>query len=93
MRLQKKEINLIVRSVRKMDNRAKILLFGSRVDDNKRGGDIDLLVISKKLNYSDGLKIRRMIFQEMDEQKMHLLIRKTPNDPFSKIVYKEGIRL
>lgn len=93
MRLKRKEINLIVQSVSKLDSRAQILLFGSRADDSKKGGDIDLLVISKKLNYSDGLRIRRMIFQKMDEQKIHLLICKYPNDPFSKIAYKEGIRL
>jgi predicted nucleotidyltransferase len=93
MRLKRKEINLIVQSVKTLDNRAQILLFGSRVDDSKKGGDIDLLVISKKLGYSDGLRIREKIFQEMDEQQIHLLIRRSPDEPFSKIAYKEGIEL
>lgn len=93
MRLKRKEIKLIVQSIRALDNRAQILLFGSRVDDGKKGGDIDLLVISKKLDYSDGLSIRRKIFQKMDEQQIHLLIRKSPGDPFSRIAYREGIEL
>lgn len=84
---------MIIQSVRALDNRAKILLFGSRADDGKKGGDIDLLVLSKKLDYSDGLSIRRRIFQKMDEQQIHLLIRKSPDDPFSRIAYKEGIKL
>lgn len=93
MRLKKEEINWIIQSVRALDNRAQILLFGSRADDRKKGGDIDLLVISKKLDYSDGLSIRQKIFQKMDEQQIHLLIRKSPDEPFSKMAYKEGIEL
>ncbi|MEK7720825.1 MAG: nucleotidyltransferase domain-containing protein [Elusimicrobiota bacterium] len=93
MRLKKEEINLIVRSVRALDNRARILLFGSRVDDAKKGGDIDLLVLSKKLDYSDGLTIRQKIFRKMDEQQIHLLIRKAPDEPFSRMAYREGIEL
>ena len=93
MRLKRKEVNLIVRSVRALDNHAKVLLFGSRVDDSKKGGDIDLLVISKKLDYADGLSIRQKIFQEMDEQQIHLLIRRSPDEPFSRMAYKEGIEL
>jgi predicted nucleotidyltransferase len=31
------------------DKQAKIYLFGSRVGDNKCGGDIDLLIILKKI--------------------------------------------
>jgi len=93
MRLKREEINLIAGSVRALDNRAKILLFGSRTDDSKKGGDIDLLIISKKLEYSDGLSIRRKIFQKMDEQQIHLLICKSPREPFSRMAYKEGIEL
>ena len=93
MRLNRKEISSITQSIRALDNRAQILLFGSRADDDKKGGDIDLLVISKKLDYSAGLSIRRMIFRKMGEQRLHLLIRKSPDDPFSRLAYKEGIRL
>ncbi|MBI4802149.1 MAG: nucleotidyltransferase domain-containing protein [Elusimicrobia bacterium] len=93
MRLKREEISLIVQSVRELDNRAQILLFGSRTDNSKKGGDIDLLIISKKLAYPDGLIIRRKIFQKMDEQQIHLLICKSPDEPFCKIAYKEGIKL
>ena len=93
MRLKRKEVDVIVKSIRALDNRAKILLFGSRADDSKKGGDIDILVISKKLDYSAGLSIRQKIFQQMDEQQIHLLIRRSPDEPFSRIAYKEGIEL
>jgi len=93
VRLKEKEREIIVKSIKELDKRAQIFLFGSRTDDRKKGGDIDLLVVSKKLNYSDGLKIRRKIFEKMDEQKIHLLICKSPKEPFYKIAYNEGIKL
>lgn len=46
MRLDPKEIETLKSSLKELDRNAKIYLFGSRIDDNKKGGDIDLLVIS-----------------------------------------------
>ena len=45
MRLTKKEIETIVRIAREIYGwNVEVYLFGSRTDDIKRGGDIDLLV-------------------------------------------------
>lgn len=45
MRLTERERQAIIQSIRRFFPDAKrILLFGSRGDDTKRGGDIDLLV-------------------------------------------------
>ena len=45
MRLQTKDIKQIVQVAREIyGNDVKVYLFGSRTDDTKRGGDIDLLV-------------------------------------------------
>lgn len=47
MRLSTKEINLIKDKVNIIFGEAVIYLFGSRVDDTKQGGDIDLYIVSK----------------------------------------------
>ena len=44
MRLKKGEIEAISESIKDLDRDAKIYLFGSRIDDSRRGGDIDLLI-------------------------------------------------
>jgi len=46
MRLSVKEINTIKSCAKAFFGaHARVLLFGSRVDDQKRGGDIDLYII------------------------------------------------
>ena len=49
MRLKTEEINAIKSTVHNLDQEATVFLFGSRADDSKKGGDIDLLVLSGKL--------------------------------------------
>ena len=50
MRLEKDEIASIRSVIKLLDSKAKIFLYGSRVDDSKRGGDIDLLVVSESIS-------------------------------------------
>ena len=44
MRLSKRTINKIQKSIEASFGDVKVYLFGSRTDDSKRGGDIDLAI-------------------------------------------------
>jgi len=46
MRLTQSEIALIKRTIGRYVDHPKIYIFGSRLDDDKRGGDIDIFVVS-----------------------------------------------
>ncbi|RUM56195.1 MAG: nucleotidyltransferase domain-containing protein [Nautilia sp.] len=48
MRLTQSEITLIKDTIKKYINDAKIYIFGSRLDDSKKGGDIDIFIITDK---------------------------------------------
>lgn len=93
MRLNDSEKAAIKETINLFDDRAKIYLFGSRVDDTKKGGDIDLLIMSSKLTFEDKIKIRLKLFDKIGEQKIDLLIAKDTSDPFVRIALNNGMML
>ena len=53
MRLCKEQIEVLKSKLETLSLDAKLYLFGSRVVDTARGGDIDLVVVSDKLSEKD----------------------------------------
>lgn len=93
MRLREMEKKSIVKAIKAVDPEAKIYLFGSRVDDNRRGGDIDLLIITDKLTYDGKLAIKKQIFYEIEGQKIDIIISRDGNEPFVKMIFDQGTQL
>ncbi len=93
MRLSQNEISAIKRNVLHFDSDARIYLFGSRLKDDAKGGDIDILVISDKIGFIEKIKIKTEIFKEIDEQKLDLIIKKDFRHVFVKMIKPELQRL
>lgn len=93
VRLNAEEITAIKETVHALDSEAKVYLFGSRADLTKRGGDIDLLIMSQTLAREDAGKIRWRLWELMGEQKIDIIIAKDTTDPFVRIALKEGVML
>ncbi len=74
MRIDKEHIEVLKNSLKSLDPAAHIYLFGSRTDDSKKGGDIDLLIRSKKLKKSDIRKLRLDFYQKFGEQKIDIIL-------------------
>ena len=74
---------------------ADIFLFGSRVDDSAKGGDIDLLLITEeKLPLVSINRIRRLILNEIGEQKIDIVnFTKSMTHPFKSLALESAIRL
>ena len=76
---------------------AEVWLFGSRVDDNARGGDIDLYVeIADDADRLDRyLEIRQRLFDLFGDRKIDLLVRSRlrPASPIERIARKTGQKL
>jgi len=93
MRLKDFELNAIVSTVKYFDGNASLYLFGSRVDDTKKGGDIDLLVLLDRLTNDDKRSIKIKLYELIGEHKIDLLIAADDSDPFVKLALGTGVKL
>ena len=94
VRLSSAEIKNLKKSVSSVDPHADIYLFGSRTDLTKRGGDIDLLIISQHIEKSDLTHIRWNFFEEFGEQKMDIVTDDgSVQTPFVEMVFPNAVQL
>ena len=97
MRLSSEEVTVITEAIRQaFGSQARVWLFGSRVQDNKKGGDIDLLVeppsgcdepLDKKL------QALAKIQTQLGEQKIDLVIASNPDRLIEQEARKTGVEL
>ena len=98
MRLTQFEKNSIVKHFTSFFPHAKLYLFGSRVDDTKKGGDIDLYIEikSSEYSYSKLLKFNASVQQDIGEQKIDIVVNKI-DENIEKPIYinakKTGVLL
>ena len=93
-RLLDSDRNAIVDSIMAVDGNAEIYLFGSRTDTNKKGGDIDIIILSDSLIEKDLLKIEKQIFNKIEEIKIDFIIsKKLVTDNFVKIILNYAVKL
>jgi predicted nucleotidyltransferase len=95
MRLSTLEIKAIKQIFNKIFKFGDIYLFGSRVDDSQKGGDIDLYIdahgtqnkLEKKLKFLTLLK------QEIGDQKIDIIISKDKTRVIEQEAMKYGVKL
>lgn len=93
MRLTSEERESIKEIVKSFDPEAKIWLYGSRTDDVKRGGDIDLLIFSQTIDFNDKLKIKGQLYEKIGEQKIDMIIARDKKKPFVRIALENAVLL
>jgi len=98
MRLTEYEINSIKKAFKETFESGDIYLFGSRVDDTKRGGDIDLFIdLTYKLDTKELLnkksKFKLALYDTIGEQKIDVVISKDKNRSIEKEALKTGVLL
>ena len=83
MRLSSREQKVINHVANRFFGRnTRVILFGSRVNDHLRGGDIDLLVLPSEpieAPYQKKLAFRSALKNEIGEQKIDVVLLR-PND-------------
>jgi len=103
VRLSKLEVKQITKAITSFlhGQSAEIRLYGSRTNDNLKGGDIDLLLILNKSKSVTSLlakkhEILAQIKGLIGEQKIDLKIaskQELQNDPFLKLIMPTSILL
>jgi len=96
MRLSKEYQNIIKEKFKEFFNDGDIYLFGSRVDDTKRGGDIDLYICpANQLDDERALKREFSIKLDeyIDEQKIDIIIAKDKNRLIEQVALRDGVVL
>ena len=95
MRITEYEKEVIIEAVKNIDPDARLWLFGSRADDKKKGGDIDIAIFSDKINKEVMMKIkvRRFICNRIGEQKIDIITTSDGKEAIFKLAIAEGIKL
>ncbi len=90
MRLSLNYKNVIKKYFNQFFNDGEIYLFGSRVDDSKKGGDIDLYLVLKEHSnlFDKKIKFLSRIKREIGDQKIDVIF----NTDSSRLIEKEAMR-
>ena len=91
MRLSTFERDSVKEIVKEFDPEAQVFLFGSRVDDTSKGGDIDLLLITKKNSFIDKLKLKVQIKKKIGDQRIDIILTAKVEDSFSRLIYPQAV--
>jgi len=102
MRLTEQELNGIINGISGFITKtpAMLRLYGSRIDDTKKGGDVDLMLIAPS-EIQTALKIRKheilvAIKEHIGDRKIDLLICdfvSIEKDPFLDLIFPTSILL
>lgn len=94
MRLTPDQTRLITRRVRDhLGDQARVWLFGSRTDDSKRGGDVDLYVETEQPELLSELRCKIGLEEALDLH-VDLIVKKPGEDhPIHRIARAQGIPL
>jgi len=95
MRLNTIEIATIKYAFAKVFGTGTIYLFGSRVDDEQKGGDIDLYLVPDDKNNLYQKKIKFLVNVELaiGEQKIDVVFAEDPERHIEKEARNKGVKL
>jgi predicted nucleotidyltransferase len=95
MRLTAYEISAIKQTAQAVFGEAvEVILFGSRVDDTQKGGDIDLYIKTPIGNdFEHKIKFLTSLEQKIGEQKIDVVLAVDKNRPIEQQAMQNGVLL
>jgi predicted nucleotidyltransferase len=81
-----------------IDSDSRIWLFGSRVDDTQRGGDIDLLIETDKTlpnRVTSLCRLEGSLVMKLGDRKIDIILKdaRTPEAPIHRAARAQGVLL
>ena len=88
-------IQFLKNTIQKHCDECSIYIFGSRVDDTKKGGDIDVLLLSKKkISFQDKVQMKLAFYNKFGEQKLDIVnILSTEKSVFKDLILLDAIKI
>lgn len=95
MRLSEFQYQSIKKVVANYLSNYELKLFGSRINDNAKGGDIDLLILTEnKLKMETKWALRREIEKLIGEQKIDIVnFTFDEKSPFKDLIMENAVKL
>ena len=90
MRLTQQQRRLIQKCVAVFDPSAKVHLFGSRLHNEQRGGDIDLLIRSQTIDFNTRLRLKLALMDALGAQKIDIAVDNGRPSAFVKLIRREA---
>lgn len=90
MRLTRQQRRHIQKCVAVFDPSAKVQLFGSRLHDERRGGDIDLLIRSRIIDFKTRLRLKLALMEALGAQKIDIAVDNGRPSAFVKLIRREA---
>lgn len=98
MRIREKDRHAIKETAQEVFGPADVYLFGSRVNDAERGGDIDLYIVPRRTIPASECLARKIRFitklkQRIGDQKIDVVLAKDPRLPIEQEARSHGAKL
>lgn len=95
MRISEEIKNFLKCEISKINNNAKVYLFGSRTDDTQKGGDIDILILTNtKIPIQKILQLKIKFYEHFGEQKLDIInFTYDEKSAFKDLIIDEAILL
>jgi uncharacterized protein len=95
MRVKKAQIEFFKNAIESTLPYASVFIFGSRVFDDCKGGDIDILVLGERqLTAKEKREIRIAFYKKFGEQKIDIVsFRQDESSTFKEIAMLEAVQI
>ncbi|WP_288097683.1 nucleotidyltransferase domain-containing protein [Hydrotalea sp.] len=93
MRITQQQAKAIVQQVNAIDAAAAVYLYGSRVNDALKGGDIDIAIVSDNIAIKDKAAIQMNLYDVLEGLKLDILVVDDVTMPFWQVVQPSAIHL